>query len=192
MISAFLLSILLFFQPAVHHSFNIADTVYYSDSGYAEFTSTVPLHTFTGESDHLTGMIDLNENLIDFYIDLNTLKTGIERRDRDMYQTLNVKDHPFAEFTGSLDSTYSVISDFHQKQSVTAIGEFTINGVIQNLEVEGFLHNQDGNLILVAEWTLSISDYDIVPPGILFYRVNEIQDIKIEVTLKPIPKSSLE
>jgi len=66
--------------------------IYMTHSGHAEFTSRVPLHTFTGESNHLTGMINYGENIIDFYLDLNTLRTGIDRRDRDMFRTLNVDE----------------------------------------------------------------------------------------------------
>ncbi|CAN5348473.1 hypothetical protein BH23BAC3_BH23BAC3_14350 [soil metagenome] len=55
--------------------------IYFTDTGTAEFTSNVPLHIFTGSSGHLTGMIELQKNIIDFYLDLNTLKKGIGRRD---------------------------------------------------------------------------------------------------------------
>lgn len=155
--------------------------VYMTESGHAAFTSRVPLHTFTGESDYLTGMIDLNENLIDFYLDLNTLKTGIDRRDRDMYRTLNISDHPFAEFTGSLDPPLN--PDAENEQMVTAAGEFTLNGVTRQVQIEGTLRSESDQLHLHAEWTLNITDYNIEPPGILFYRVNEEQEVRIEAAL---------
>lgn len=146
------------------------------------------MHSFSGESDHLTGMIDFEENIIDFYIDLNTLKTGIGKRDRDMYQTLNTEKHPFAEFTGSFE-TPRPIPD--QRTKVTAIGEFTINGVTNEVEIEGFIEPNDEGLILEAKWSLLLSDYNIEPPGILFYRVDDTQDIKIEVVLKPTSGEAL-
>ncbi|MBD3616206.1 MAG: YceI family protein [Gracilimonas sp.] len=173
-------------QPVINT--NSVDTVYYSDSGYVEFTSSVPMHSFSGESDHLTGMIDFEENIIDFYIDLNTLKTGIGKRDRDMYQTLNTERHPFAEFTGSFESPRSIPD---QRTEVTAIGEFTINGATNEVEVEGFIEPKEEGLILEAKWSLLISDYNIEPPGILFYRVDDTQDIKIKVVLKPTSGEAL-
>lgn len=159
------------------------EVVYFTDSGTAEFTSSVPLHTFTGSSDHLTGMIDLTENYIDFYLDLSTLKTGIGRRDRDMYSTLNVDDHPFAEFTGALETDFDEEST--EQQSVVVSGEFTINGVTQDVTIEGILQKQGEDLYLEADWIVLLDDYNIEPPGILFYRVTEEQEVHIEAVLEP-------
>lgn len=165
------------------------DVVYYTDSGYAEFTSSVPLHSFTGESDHLTGMIDFNENLIDFYLDLNTLETGIGKRDRDMYQTLNVEEHPFAEFTGTLETSFN--PDSSAKQLARVKGDFTINGNTRQVTIEGTLQPQNEGIILNAGWELRLEDYDIEAPGILFYRVDEVQKIQIEATLNPVDPETL-
>lgn len=165
------------------------DVVYYSDSGYAEFASSVPLHSFTGESDHLTGMIDLRENLVDFYLDLNTLETGIGKRDRDMYQTLNADDHPFAEFTGTLETPFNPDSSGQQVARVS--GDFTINGNTREVMIEGTLQPQNGGLILNASWELRLEDYDIEAPGILFYRVDEVQEIEIRATLNPVDPETL-
>ena len=152
-----------------------------TESGHVEFTSSVPLHSFTGSSGHLHGLIDFDKNLVDFYIDLQTLDTGNGRRDRDMYSTLNVEDHPFAEFTGKL------ISDFDQSsesaQNVTVEGDFTVNGVTSEITVNGELKMDGPVLQLRAGWVLNITDYDIKPPGILFYRVDEEMDIHIESAL---------
>lgn len=170
------------------HEFN-EDVVYFTDSGHAEFTSRVPLHTFTGESDRLTGMIDPGNNIIDFYLDLNTLKTGIGRRDRDMYRTLNVSDHPFAEFSGTLETEFDFKSG--DRHIAVASGDFTIHGVTREVRLEGFLQMQGDDLALEVEWTLLLDDYDIDPPGILFYRVNQEQEIRIEAVLKPHNRSEL-
>jgi polyisoprenoid-binding protein YceI len=165
------------------------DVVYYTETGFAEFTSRVPLHTFTGRSDRLTGMIDLEENLIDFYLDLNSLKTGIGRRDRDMYRTLNVDEHPFAEFTGSLDSGFNPEGDGDVE--VTAAGQFTISGVTREVRIDGTLTRAGDGLLLEAEWIIDITDYRIEPPGILFYRVNDEQEVRIRAELLPVARSRI-
>jgi len=179
--------IILFITVTIINSItiNIAsnDNIYYTDNGFAEFTSSVPLHTFTGESGYLTGMIDLEENVIDFYLDLSTLKTGNSRRDRDMYRTLNVDDNPFAEFTGSLVSAFDENST--AKQEVQVRGEFTVHGVTREKTIEGTLQKQNDAILIEAEWVQSLSEHDIEPPGILFYRVRDEMDVRIEATLWP-------
>jgi len=165
------------------------DLVYMTRSGYAEFTSHVPLHSFTGESNHLTGLIDPSENIVDFYLDLNTLKTGIGKRDRDMYNTLNVEKHPFAEFTGFLDSPIDM--ELTEKQDVEVTGDFTLNGIGREVTISGTIQKNEGQLLLEAEWILNLNDYNIEPPGILFYRVNEEQEVRIEATLSPQDRESI-
>ena len=70
---------------------------YGTQRGTVQFTSRVPLHTFTGTSDYLSGEIDLENRSVDFFVDLETLRTGIGRRDRDMRDALETDDYPFAE-----------------------------------------------------------------------------------------------
>lgn len=181
MIVALLLVLTL--PATVSYSQNQNDVVYLTQSGKAEFTSRVPLHTFTGESAYLVGMIDLERNILDFYLDLTTLRTGIDRRDKDMFHTLDVENHQFAEFTGTIENSFDPNSP--EKQTVTAVGEFTVHGVTRDVRIDGYLQNVNGKLQLEAEWELDITDYDIEPPGILFYRVNEIQKIRIETELEP-------
>lgn len=156
---------------------------YMTDSGHAEFDSSVPLHTFTGTSDHLAGMINLEDSTVDFYLDVNTLKTGISKRDKDMLETLNAEEYPFAEFFGQL--TEPLDTDMEGPQEVTADGEFTIHGETRPLSVEGTIEKTPEGLQLSAAWTINIEDYGIEPPGILFYRVSEKIDIRIDALLTP-------
>lgn len=156
---------------------------FYTEIGKAVFHSEVPLHTFTGESQHLIGRIDLEEKVVDFYLDLETLETGIGKRDQDMKQTLNVKEHPFAEFYGELVSDFDTTSSEVQK-AVTE-GTFKIHGVEREIRVEGTLQKTGNGLLLKAGWTLLLKDYDIEPPSLLFVRVDQEQDIEIEALLEP-------
>lgn len=154
-----------------------------TESGHAEFHSTVPLHSFTGTSERLHGRISLADSTVDFYLDLNTLETGVEKRDKDMRETLETEEYPFAEFYGTLSSPFDPEAD--GPREVTARGEFTIHGITREIAVEGTLERTAEGLHLTAAWTLDMTDYEIKPPGILFYRVSEQIDIEIEATLKP-------
>lgn len=157
--------------------------VFYTDTGKAVFHSEVPLHTFSGVSEHLTGQINLETKVIDFYLDLETLETGIGKRDRDMRETLETETYPFAEFYGKLTSPF-VFSDT-TAQEVTALGTFKIHGVENNIEVKGLLKKTTNGLHLSANWVLLLKDYKIEPPSILFVKVDQEQKIEIEAILKP-------
>lgn len=157
--------------------------VYVADDGYVEFLSNAPLLEFKGKSNHLTGMIDFDQNLVDFYVDLTTLDTGINLRNRHMRDSyLETDKFPFAEFTGSLDTLY----DFEQsgKQEVTTTGVFTIHGVEREMEISGTLEEVDGGLKLEASWTVLLEDHDIRKPRVVFYELADEQVVTISIVLK--------
>lgn len=170
---------MFFFMPETQYA-----QKYQTDDGYAQFHSSVPLHSFTGESHLLNGWIDFDQNLIDFYLDLSTLKTGNSRRDRDMYHTLNIDQYPFAEFTGSFISDYNPESI--EVQPVTVSGEFTLNGITVQKEIEGSIEQSGRTIIVKAKWVQKLSEHQVEPPGILFYRVRDEMDIEIRAELIPV------
>ncbi|MEQ9265323.1 MAG: YceI family protein [Balneolaceae bacterium] len=172
-----ILCTLLLFVPFL----NVDAQTFYTETGTAKFTSSVPLHNFTGTSENLVGQVNLDENTIDFYIDLETLDTGNAKRDKDMRITLETKDYPFAEFFGQL-SNYDPSSS--QEQAVTVKGTFKIHGKEKEVEIDGTLTKTGDDLLVKAAWILNLSDYEIEPPRLLIIKVDEEQEIEINAILK--------
>lgn len=156
---------------------------FYTENGEAVFLSKVPLHSFEGSSDKLVGLINLDENILDFYLDLETLDTGNGKRDRDMRLTLNTEEHPFAEFYGTLASPIDLNNP--EPQSAIAKGTFKIHGEQKEVEIEGTIQPTDSGLLLKANWILNLNDYNIEPPKLLIIKVDEEQEISIELLLTP-------
>lgn len=154
-----------------------------TDSGTAEFTSSVPLHSFTGTSDLLAGRIDLGDGTVDFFLDLETLETGIGKRDKDMRKTLETDEYPFASFYGRFVSPVDSTSSAEQPVRVT--GAFSIHGVEREIEVDGTVQRTAEGLRVRAEWPLNLRDYDIVPPRLLIVKVDEVQRLRIDALLTP-------
>jgi polyisoprenoid-binding protein YceI len=153
-----------------------------ADNGYVEFVSTAPLLEFKGVSENLTGLIDLDTKMVDFYVDLNTLETGIRRRDRDMRNSyLETDKYPFAEFTGELISEFD--PDLAETQKAKAKGVFKIHGVEREIEVEGTLTPNGNSLLLEAGWVVLLEDYNIDRPRVLFYELAEEQTVNISIEL---------
>ena len=154
-----------------------------TEDGYAEFKSNAPLLTFTGTSDKLTGLIDLDENLVDFFIDLETLDTGIRLRNRHMRDSyLETGQYRFAEFTGSLITSFDPESE--EEQQVVVKGNFTMRDISREMEIEGTLRNSGGDLELEASWVVLLEDFNIRRPRVVFYELAEEQEITISATLK--------
>lgn len=151
-----------------------------TESGRAEFDSRVPLHSFTGTSNVLVGRISLPDSTVDFYVDLETLDTGIGKRDKDMRKTLKTDEYPFAEFFGKLVSPFDPAGG---NQSVVVRGTFSIHGHSQPLEVTGTLEPTAGGLQLNAAWELNLDDYEIKPPKLLIMKVDPVQQMRISALL---------
>ncbi|MFD2036121.1 YceI family protein [Belliella marina] len=158
--------------------------VYKTESGKAEFLSKAPLNEFTGKSSNLNGLIDLEENVLDFFIDLNTLKTGIGLRDRHMRENyLETKKYPFAEFVGKIKENVAIKTG--ESKAVTAIGTFKIHGKEKEITVPGKLTAVSPNeLKLEATFKILLSDYNIDIPKVVFYELAEEQTISISSNLK--------
>ncbi|WP_339865321.1 YceI family protein [uncultured Algoriphagus sp.] len=158
---------------------------YLTETGNVNFLSKAALNEFNGVSDQLQGLIDLDQNLLDFYLDLNTLKTGIGLRDKHMRDNyLETEEFPFAEFTGKMNSVPML--SIGSKSPVTAIGTFKIHGVEREIEVKGTVNkNAKGELELEAEFDLLLSDFSIPIPKLVFYELAENQKVTIKATLTP-------
>ncbi len=165
---------------------------YFTETGYAEFTSEVPLHSFTGTTQNLTGQVNLGDGTVDFYLDLTTLRTGIGKRDKDLRKTLETDDYPFAEFFGKLVT--DVDPNSTDLQIVQVRGNFTIHGVTREIEVEGSVQITPVSLRVLAAWELNLEDYDIVPPSLVIVKVDPVQDIRINAVMARIetPEGSSE
>lgn len=154
-----------------------------TEKGKATFHSEVPLHTFSGTSEYLIGMINMETKVVDFYLDLTTLDSGIQKRDRDMRETLETDKYPFAEFYGKIISDLDLNSA--SIQEVVVKGSFKIHGIEKEKEFTGTLKTTSKGLLLEANWILRLEDYNIEPPSLLFVKVDQEQKIEIEALLKP-------
>jgi len=152
--------------------------------GYAEFVSNAPLLEFKGKSDHLHGLIDLDQNLVDFYIDLSTLDTGINLRNRHMRDSYLETDRcPFGEFTGELTSDFD--PDLHEEQDVTVKGTFKMHCISHEKEISGTIYPSDDGLKVDASWSVLLDDYDIDRPRVVFYELADEQKVNISILLEP-------
>lgn len=161
--------------------------VFETRTGYAEFESKASIESFKGISKNLAGQLSIPDSTLDFYLDLNTIATGITLRDRQMRENfLETETFPFAEFTGKFYTAIDLSSESPQKVFVR--GDFKIHGVTKQLDVVATLTPKGRNsLTATASWPLKLSDFGIEVPSLLFYRLNETLILTVNVELRRKP-----
>lgn len=164
-------------------SFQAFSQEYLTTKGDVIFLSKAPLNEFEGKSSLLNGLVNLETNVLDFFVDLNTLKTGIGLRDSHMRENyLETDQFPFAEFTGKLVQQPTLIVG--SKTPVKAVGKFKIHDIEREIEVPGFLTlAQNGKIELEACFEILLSDYKIALPKLVFYELAEEQKVTINAIL---------
>jgi polyisoprenoid-binding protein YceI len=192
----FLLS--LFAVTAARAERFVVDDVY--GRNLVEFTSRATLETIVGITNQVGGYIEVNPDDIldspDCYIevDLRSLKTGIEARDRKMREEfLEVDSFPKATFKLEriIKSGRTRLVDQREFELITS-GVFFLHGIEREVEVplrlmyvresEATRVRQPGDLLhLVARFDLLLSDFGIVIPHAALLKLNERQSITVDL-----------
>lgn len=156
---------------------------YMTETGEVVFLSSATLNEFTGESGKLNGLLNFDKSTFDFYVDLNTLETGIGLRDRHMRENyLETKKYPFAEFSGKFEKSSPLI--LNQALSVKAVGKFKIHGREKDMVIPGKLTKISATEVLLeADFQVKLDEFDIAIPKLMFYELSEIQQVTIKATL---------
>lgn len=161
-----------------------------AEENLVEFTSSVVTLTFTGTTDRIDGFLYwegdslfAEKAQLRFEVELNSLDTGIGKRDRDLRDVLQTKKWPkaiyAARITGHAPDSTGTAYDVQTK------GTFQLHGVSREIEVPGRLVMGDSTATVQAEFRLLLNDYDIEAPGLAaFIKVSEEIDVSVNVQLE--------
>ncbi|MEW5795511.1 MAG: YceI family protein [Candidatus Zixiibacteriota bacterium] len=170
------------------------DTVY--------FRSTAKLEFIEGKTNNLTGSLTFeptNPSAVVsgiLQVDLRTLKTGIETRDRHMRENhLHTEKYPFAyfELTGVIGLPATLKPDTVYK--ATAQGYFYIHGNKRRLsaDIQASLKTDPGDvsrLVIRANFAMNLDEYKIDRPKALFLKLAETILVEVIFSARNDLKSS--
>ncbi|MDC9722314.1 MAG: YceI family protein [Urechidicola sp.] len=154
---------------------------YVVDNGTAFFKAKVSINSYTGTSDQLNGFINFETGEIEFSIPANSIKTSNKKRDKHMYEIINVEENSTVSFKGNLIDLYD--ESLKEKQTLKVKGHFTFVGVTLELELEIDLSSELDGLRLHANWTLLITDYNLERPSKAFMTVKDEHQMGVDALL---------
>ncbi len=151
-----------------------------------KFISSTPVLDFEGVTNNIDGYIywegdglpgDKNE--LYFEVDLNTLSTGIGKRDRDMREdVLETDKWPKAFFKGKI---YLVDKpDSTETYLVKAKGKMFIHGKEKEMDIPTTIKIENGTVNVQSHFSVFLKDYDIEAPSLLAF-IKVAQEIKISL-----------
>ena len=157
------------------------------------FTSEVVGFTFEGVTDRIDGYIfwegeelfEKNDQLL-FEVDLNSLDTGIGKRDRDMREVLATDKWPKATFKGEIAQHAAVDSTVTAYRG-TARGVLSLHGVERKMDIPGLIVIEEGRTRLTSSFTLKLGDFAIEAPSLAaFIKVSEEIGVEVSFTMKHV------
>lgn len=149
-----------------------------------KFISDAPIENFEGITDKIDGYLyyedgDLTKNSqLYFEVDLNSLDTGIGLRNHHMRDNyLHTDKYPITYFKGKIVKSEKQSED---EFKVTADGTIFIHGVEKPLTVQATMIRQDKQYHIKCGFEVKLSDFDIEIPSIMFYKINETMELRLD------------
>lgn len=162
-----------------------------SSKNLVKFTSETFKLEFHGTTDEIDGYVYwdgeemfLGNSQLQMDVNLNSVETGIGKRDRDMRDRLETDKYPLTTFKGKITSAEKIDSTVTAYRVVSE-GTIFIHGVERNLSMPATISIVDGKMHVVARFMVKLSDFDIEIPSLMFLKVNEEIRLLVDFYLKP-------
>lgn len=158
-----------------------------SHKNMVKFISDAPVEDFEGVTDQIDGYLYwegkdmLTKSELYFEVDLNSLDTGIGLRNRHMRENyLETDQYPTTHFKGSLVKFEETSPGIFK---VLAQGKMFIHGKERLKSVEAIIEQKEQLLHITANFEVKLTDYGITVPSIMFYKIDETMDLKLDFML---------
>lgn len=166
-----------------------------SKANLVKFTSSTPVLDFDGTTSEIDGYLYWEgdsifgpNNELYFEVDLNSIETGIGKRDRDMREdVLETDKWPKTSFRGTITSYKNIGSNLFE---VVSKGAIFIHGHKKDLEINAKISLQDSTMRVQCDFSVFLKDYEIEAPSLLaFIKVSEEIKLYLDFQLTKIMES---
>ncbi len=154
-----------------------------------KFTSSTTVLDFDGTTNNIDGYIywegkEIFSGNNELYceVDLNTVNTGIGKRDRDMREdVLETDKWPITYFKGNIVNIKQKGSQ--NNYTIIVKGKMFIHGVEKELEIPGDILIENGIMSVTSRFSVYLKDYNIEAPSLLAF-IKVAQEIKLNLNFK--------
>jgi polyisoprenoid-binding protein YceI len=164
-----------------------------AEGNLVKFESSATLESFEGKTSNVWGRVTLDPAAlgshleIEVEVDLRSLDTGIELRNRHMRENhLETERFPTARFEGA-DIVEGAGSSLAPGATVAIVveGNFDLHGVTKTVRIPLELTHDGTNLRIAGRFPVALSDHEIARPKFLIMRLGDVQQVTVDVTAVP-------
>ena len=161
----------------VFYSSGLKAQKFRSKSSMVHFYSDAPMEDIEANNPDGKSVIDLSTGQLVFRIPIKSFsfeKSLMQEHFNENY--LESDKYPEATFRGTLLDYDTAEVEW---QKAKARGIMYIHGVEQNIEVEGDIQIGTDRIKIKAEFPITLKDYKIKIPKVVFYNIAEVVDVTI-------------
>ena len=159
--------------------------------GQVRFKIEGPLDDVTGETKVIAGMVELQSigaTRALVAVDLGTIRTGIDERDRDMrVEFLQTTRFPFALLqVDKIERPSAAELTAGKSAEGEAVGSFEVHGVRRAVRFAVKLALDEAKRLTISgSFDVPFADYGIARPSRLFLKLGEVAQVSFEVGFVP-------
>lgn len=156
---------------------------YYTKTGQISFEAGTALEDIDAHNNAAASVLDINTGQVEYAV----LIKGFEFKRALMQEHFNENylesdKFPKAVLRGKLVDTEKINFQKDGTHAVVVKGPLEIHGVKKEVEVPGTLQIAGQTISTVAEFTVSLSDYNISIPGLVRDKISKTVTIKVKCT----------
>ncbi len=158
-----------------------------SDDNLVKFTSSTSLLDFDGITSNIDGYIYWEgdkifgeNNEIYFEVDLNSVETGIGKRDRDMREdVLETDKYPKTWFKGKIINLIEEGESANQ-YNVVSKGKIFLHGIEKEISINAKIFIENNKMNVVCNFSVFLKDHEIEAPSLLAF-IKVAEEIKLHL-----------
>ena len=157
---------------------------YISRNGSVQFNASTPLETINPINNYVSsvfnsenGDIVFQMNMISFKFDKALMETHFNEK------YVESEKYPKATFIGTIqDWNFNMLDG--NNYNVTVSGNITIHGIEKEIEVKGYIQQNNNNITINSNFSLIISDFNIHIPKLVRNKISKKVNVEVNINLK--------
>jgi polyisoprenoid-binding protein YceI len=153
----------------------------------AEELASIGSTTAVGRTGDVAGTVEIDGTTVtaaDIEVDMTTITTNDSRRDDKVQEALETGEFPTATFSLTEPIDLGDGATTGDEVSVTAVGDLTIHGVTQQVELPLQAQLVDGTIVIVGSLEITFSDFGVeVPSAPIVLSVEDVGTMELQLLL---------